>query len=114
MHVWPDGEIVGRRRRGGRPFQRPAVPRIAGRDCKRGAVADAYGELNGEEGDATQDEEGAEFGYDEIRLPAGDIVALEALRHAHEAENIKRHEGQIDADDPGPEGPPAPFFLETK
>ena len=36
-----EGEVVGRRRRGGRPFQRAAVPRIAGRVAQLLALADA-------------------------------------------------------------------------
>ena len=44
----------------------------------------------------------------------GDVAAIEALRHSHKAENVQRHEGQTEADDPAPEGPSAPLFLETK
>ena len=42
-------------------------------------------------------------GDQEPRLPLGHVVVLHAPRHAHQAEHVERHEGDVEADDPEPE-----------
>ena len=54
--VRQNGEIEGRRRRGGRPFQRAPIPRIAGLVAKLLPLANADGELRDLQDDPGQDD----------------------------------------------------------
>ena len=103
-------EVPRRRRRGDRPFERAAVPRIAGPVARAVAVADA-------------DVRAAATGAARCRpamtsAPAiatsisgcqpVSVVVLHAPRRAHQAEHIERHEGEVEADQPAPERAPCP------
>ena len=39
---------------------------------------------------------------------------LQAPRHAHQADHIEGHESDMKADEPAPERPPAPAFVERE
>src|SRR5439155_15475809 len=54
-----EGEVVDRRRRGSRPFQRTAVPWITCRIAQRLAPYEADHQLDDERQDAKRDQEGA-------------------------------------------------------
>ena len=66
----------------GDPFERAAVPRIAGQVAQRRAVADGDDELRDLAADADEDQHGAARGDDQPGLPLGDVVVLHAPRHA--------------------------------
>ena len=97
------GEIVGRGRRRGRPLQGPAVPRVAGQVAAALARADADVELCDLAENADEDDDRPGLRDQQQRLPArvGDV--LEAPGHAHQAQGVERHEGEIEADEPAPE-----------
>ncbi len=97
------GEVEGRRRRGRRPFQRAAVPGIAGHVAQLLAVADADHELRDLQHDAGQDDGRADRRDQQPGMPCRHVVVLHAPRHAHEAQDVERHEGQVEADEPAPE-----------
>src|SRR5215831_1751440 len=105
-------EIVGRRRRRGRPREGPPVPRVAGQVAADFAGADADIELRDLAEDAEEDDDGAGLGDKQQRLPArvGDV--LQAPRHALQAQHIERHEGEVKADQPAPEARLAPALVE--
>ena len=42
------------------------------------------------------------------RLPGRVVVVVHAARRAHEAEDVERHEGHVEADQPAPERRPCP------
>ena len=60
-------------------------------------------ELHHLERDADRDEHRADGRDQQPRLPLGHVVVLHAPRHAHQAEHVERHEGDVEADDPEPE-----------
>src|SRR5262245_11140776 len=62
-------EIVGRRRRGGRPFQGPAVPRVAGQIETRFARAEADIELRDLAEDSEENDDGPGLCDQQQRLP---------------------------------------------
>ena len=64
-----DGKVPGRRRRRRRPFQRAAVPRIAGHVAELLAVADRHDELHDLADDPGQNDDGADRGHQQPRLP---------------------------------------------
>ena len=105
-------EIVGRRRRRGRPLQGSTVPRVAGQVAALLARADADIELRDLAEDAAENDDGPGLRDQQQRLPArvGDV--LQAPGHAHQAQHIERHEGEIEADEPAPEAGLAEAFVE--
>jgi len=108
MHVGKHREIERRRRRQSRPFQRPAVPWIAGDVAA--LVAGPYRdvELHDREDDAGKDEQCADKRGDHVRLPVRIVIMLHPPRRAHQAEDVERQEGKPEADEPAPETRPCP------
>ena len=54
--------------------------------------------------DAREDDDRAPERDDHQRLPTGIGVMLHAPGRAHQPQRIERHEGEIEADQPAPEG----------
>src|SRR5258708_23718398 len=103
LHIGQDREVEDRRWRGSRPFQRAPVPGIAGAVAQLFAPAYADDELRDLKDDTDHDQNGAEGRDDQPGAPLRDIVVLHSPRHAEKAQDIKRHEGDIEADQPEPE-----------
>ena len=79
-----DGEVVGRRRRGRRPFQRRRVPRVCAGAL---AMAKTAPDVDQEEQHAEREQEGAERDDEVERAPAKPVrVGVDAARHAHQTE----------------------------
>ena len=108
------GEIPGRRRRCGRPFERTAVPGIAGDVTALIARADADDELHDRQHDAGENHQRADESDQHQRLPAGLGIMLHPPRRAHQAQRVKRHEGEIEADEPAPERRLAEPFVQRE
>src|SRR5205085_9467158 len=107
-------EVEAWRRRGRRPFERAPVPRIAGRVAKRLAPADADDELRDLQ-DYSDQNDGRAAGRDQQpRPPSCDIVVLHATGHSHQAQNVERHEGDVEADEPAPERGLAEAFVQPE
>src|SRR5690606_30799803 len=64
--------------------------------------------------DAQQDDDGTDPGHDHQRLPFGLLVGLHTTHGTKEAQCVERHEGEIEADQPAPEGALAPFFIQLE
>src|SRR5207245_6414453 len=79
------------------------VPRVAGQIAAALARADADIELRDLAEDAEENDDGAQLRDQQQRLPARVGNVLEAPRHAHHAQDIERHEGEIEANEPAPE-----------
>src|SRR3984893_17203037 len=47
-------------------------------------------------------------------MPSRDIVVLHATGHSHEAEDVERHEGDVEACDPAPERRLAESFVQPE
>ena len=71
-------------------------------------------ELRDLQGDAAQDDQGADARDQQPGVPLGPIVVLHAPRHALEADHVKRHEGDVEADEPAPEGGLAEPLIERE
>src|SRR5450631_4723215 len=95
--------MASRRWRCRGPFQRPPVPGIAGAVAQLLAVPDTDDELHDLKDDSDQDQDRPKRGHDQPRPPRRDIVVLHSPGHAEKSEPIKRHEGDIEADQPEPE-----------
>ncbi len=106
------GEVVERRRRGSGPFQGAAFPRVAIDVGQLLAVADRDEQLDQLAGDAAEDQHGAEERDHQVGLPQRVVVVVQATGHAHEAEDVERHEGHVEAHQPAPEGTLAPLLVE--
>jgi len=96
------------------PFERAAVPRITGHVAQLLAITDRHNELHDLANDADQDDSGAECRRYQPRLPGQIVVMLHAPGHAHQAQHVERHEGDIEADEPAPERGFAPTFVELE
>ncbi len=103
-HVRHDGEVEHRRRRRHDPFERAAVPRVAGVIAQGVAAADGDDELRNLAADADEDQNGAAAGEDHPGAPGRNVIVLHAARHALEPEHVERHEGDVEASHPEPEG----------
>ena len=92
-----------RRRRQGQPFERPAVPRIAGDVAPLVARLDRIEQLDDRQHDSQADDHRADQRDVQPRRPGriGDV--LHPPRPAPEAEHVERHEGEVEADEPAPE-----------
>ena len=97
-------EVVRRRRRGGRPFQRPGVPRIVAR---RLAVPQRDDQVVDEDRVARHLDERADRAELIPNLPAAaGVVGVDPPRHAEHAGDVHRPERQDEADEQQPELPP--------
>ncbi len=114
MHQRGEGEVVVRRRRRGGPFQRAAAPRVACHIAQLFAPAEAHVELHQRAENAQQDQERAGCRSDKPHLQRGIIEMAQATRHAHQAEHVQRHEGQVEAHHPEPERALAPERIELE
>src|SRR4029077_3072857 len=56
----------------------------------------------------------SETRYNSLCLPLADIVIWHPPRHAEETHGIERHEGDVEADQPEPEGSLAPAFMQAE
>src|SRR3982074_1151371 len=97
------GEIERRWRRGGGPFERPSIPGVAGLVAQLFAAANADDELGDLKPDAAHDECRTAGGHDQPRTPYRHVVVLHPPGHTEQAEDIKRHKGDVEADQPTPE-----------
>src|SRR5450755_5061701 len=79
------------------------MPGIAGAVTQFLTAADADDELQDLKDDSDQNQDRPAGGHDQPRTPLRDIVVLHSSRHAEKSEDIKRHEGDIEADQPKPE-----------
>ncbi|EMH73405.1 hypothetical protein EHI8A_167850 [Entamoeba histolytica HM-1:IMSS-B] len=106
VHFRHFSEVVEGRRRRGRPFQGTAIPRIARHVhvLRQIAVADTDVEHPQLAQDAQGDDAGADGGGHQEGVPVGVVVVVQTTGHAHEAQHVQRHEGDIEADQPAPEG----------
>src|SRR5262245_52815622 len=109
-----DGIVPGRWRRRRRPFKRAAVPGISRYAATRFAGADRHDELYDLTGNSREDDSNTGRGDHQPWLPGEDVIVLQAPRHAHQAGHIKRHESEMEADEPAPERAPAPAFVERE
>jgi hypothetical protein len=96
-------EVEGGRRRGRRPLQRAPVPGIAGCVAQLLAMAEADHELRDLQPDSCEDDGDAGGRHEQPGMPLGNIVMLHAPRHAHKAQHVEGHEGQIETEQPAPE-----------
>src|ERR1700679_2978853 len=76
--------------------------------------ADRNDELDDLAGDTSQDDHDANRRGHQPGLPGRIVVMLHAPCHAHQAEHVKRHERNIEADEPAPERCLPPTFIERK
>ena len=116
MNTGREGEIVIRRWRRGRPFQGPAIPVIACGVAKRLAIPDSDEDLDQKRCYPRGDKQSTDKGDDKISAIDRGVELAEPTGDAHEAKRIKRHEGEVEADEPAPERHLAPerVELETK
>ena len=108
------GEIEHRRRRGRRPFERAAVPRIAGHVAQRVLSNDAHDELSHLADDGADENENAKAGNQNPGTPFRHIIMLKPPGHAEDSDNVQGHEGDIEADKAEPERGPPPTLVQTK
>src|SRR5262249_58192987 len=107
-------KIPGWRRRRRRPFERAAVPGISRHVAKLFALADRHHQLDDLAGNSRENDSNTGRGDYQPRLPGENVIVLQAPRHAHQAGYIKRHESEMEADEPAPERAPAPAFVERE
>ena len=87
----------------GGPFERPAIPGVAGLVAQLLAPANADDELDDLKHDSARDQARAECGNDQPGVPFRHVIVLHSPRHAEQSKDIKRHEGDVEADQPAPE-----------
>jgi len=102
-HLRQMGEIPRRRRGRGRPFERTTVPRIPRHIAIKFAPANTHGELHASQCYTEEDQQGARQCDEHERLPMHVRIVLHAPRRAHEAQCVKRREGEVEAEEPAPE-----------
>src|SRR5262249_36580470 len=114
MDVGENRKVIVRRRRQGQPFERAAIPRIARDVATLVASLDRIQQLDDGKHDPEPDDDGAEKGEVQQRAQTwmGDV--LHPPRRAPEAEHVKRHEGQVEADEPAPENRLAEALVERE
>ncbi len=105
-------EVVEGRRRGGRPFEAARIPRITSEIPVLIAIANADVELDYDRQDAHADDHRPHQRDDQIGMPIGMIIMIHPARHALEAEDIERREGEPVAHQPAPEGDLPPELIE--
>src|SRR6516165_3471169 len=75
------------------------------------AMPKADHELRNLQTDSCEDDDNAGGRHEQPGMPRGNIVMLHSPRHTHEAEDIERHKGQIETEEPAPErGDPKVLF----
>lgn len=100
-----NGKIIEGRRRGYRPLQRSAVPRVAGEIPVLVALANALIKPINLDKDTAQDDESANSHGDKQRMPPRiGVIMVEAPCGPHKAEHVKRHKGEQEPGKPAPEG----------
>ncbi|EGE59446.1 hypothetical protein RHECNPAF_2190041 [Rhizobium etli CNPAF512] len=101
-------EIVGGRGRGCGPFQRRGVPGV--RPCER-AEFEAAHRVDEEDEEAGSQDDGAETD-EKVQACPGQFrrIGIDASRHALQAEDVHREEGQVKAGEDEAEGPSAEPF----
>src|SRR5205823_2416321 len=77
-------------------------------------AANAHGELRDLQDYPGQDDRGAAGRDQQPWTPTGDVVVLHATGHSHEAHDIERHEGDVEAGDPAPERGLAQSFVQPE
>ncbi len=90
-------EVEGRRRGRCRPFEGASIPRIAGLVAKLLTPANADDELRNLQNYSDKDDRRAAGRDQQPWMPGRDIVVLHATGHSHEAEDVERHEGDVEA-----------------
>src|SRR6185436_20599354 len=98
----------------GRPFERAAVPRIPRLVAKRLALADAYDDLCRLAGGRGRHHEDARRCDEKPWIPHGDIVMLQAPRHAEKPDAVKRNEHHVEPDERKPERRLSPALMQAK
>src|SRR6202047_3503298 len=114
LDVGEHREVEGRRRGGGRPFEGASIPRIADLVAKLLTSANADDELRDLQDYSDKDDRGADGRDQQPRMPGRNIIVLHAASHSHEAEDVKRHESDVEACDPAPERRLAKPFVQPE
>ncbi len=113
-HLRNHREIIGWRRRGDRPFERPPVPRVSQRHREPVALADADPELDRQTGECRQDQSGPKQRQPheglERRVAEGDGSA----GHALQTEPVKRQKGKGEPRNPEQRRGTAPAFVQAE
>ncbi len=112
VHAGREGEVVLGRGRGGGPFQRAGIPRVAREVAQLVALEVAHHELHQEAADAQGDEARAGGGDHEPDLQGRILEVVDAARHAHQAQDVQGRERHPEAHHPQPEGAQAPGAVE--
>src|SRR5258708_17367628 len=112
LHVTPrivvvdyrgEREVIDRRRRGRRPFQRPGVPWIASYVAQRFAVADTDVDLHEKRQDAAENQQRTECS-DQRPYMQGRVVEMpQPPGHPHQPHHVERREGEPEPQNPAPE-----------
>src|SRR6202048_3315733 len=102
LDVGEHGKIEGWRRRRRCPLEGAAIPRIAGLVAKFLTSANADDELRELQGYPDKDDRGAAGRDQQPWAPGRHIIVLHAASHYHEAKDVKRHEGDVEACEPAP------------
>ena len=106
-------KVILRRRRRGRPFQCAPIPGIAAVVAQFVPFPVTYVHLYAKGGDTRHDKQGADCGNIEIGAERGIRKLAQASGNAHQTECVERHEGQVKADQPEPEGYLTPVGIEA-
>src|ERR1700730_16100079 len=96
-------EVIDRRRRGRRPFQRAAVPWIAGHVTKRLAVAYTDVDLEEKGQDTAENQQRTEHSDQGPYLQGRIVEVAQPAGHPHQSHHVERREGDPEPEDPAPE-----------
>ena len=113
-HIRQHREIESRRGRCGRPFERAAVPGIAGFVAQGVAPANADHELDNLRDGADQQDDDTQPGDENPWAPGRDFIVLQAARHSQQARDVERDEGHVKSDQSAPEGDFPPPFMQPE
>src|SRR5262249_2418227 len=73
-----------------------------------------YDELDNLADNTSENDDSTGRGNHQPRLPGENVIMLQAPRHAHQADHIERHEGDMETNEPAPECSRAPAFVERE
>ncbi len=107
-------EIVGRRRRAGRPFQAAPVPWIAQRAGQRRAVARAGPEGVDQACQRRDQDRGAAESQPHRGLKGGVVIAGRPPGHSHQSQPVQRQECKAEPRHPQKRGAPRQLFVQAK